>query len=905
VSDLIDKIYNPENVEDKWYKVWNENGYFNPDTQEGNGDNYCIVIPPPNVTGVLHTGHALNTVLHDILVRYNRMNQKKSLWLPGTDHAGIATQNVVEKALLKNENKHKEDLGREKFVETVWDWKEKTGTTILDQLKKMGASTDWTRERFTLDEGLSKAVRTVFVRLYKEGLIEKENYLINWCPRCQTAISDIEVNHVDKASHMWHIKYPIVDPEPDGPQFLVVATTRPETMLGDTAVAFSPDDERYLKLKGKKVLLPLVNREIELIYDSYVDKEFGTGAVKVTPAHDPNDFMMGRRHNLEELNILTSTGIINKNGGVYEGLDRTEARIKIVEDLKEQGFLVKIEDHEHAVGHCYRCETIVEPWLSEQWFVRMKKLAEPAIKAVKEGQVQFVPDKWEKVYFEWMNNIRDWCISRQIWWGHRIPVFYCQDCEHVNVEIEDPTKCAKCGSENLRQDEDVLDTWFSSALWPFSTLGWPDTEAKDLHDFYPNSLLITGFDIIYFWVARMIIMGIKFMGDVPFNKVYITQLIRDEHGKKMSKSLGNIINPLDVIDEYGCDSLRFTLSSLAIQTSDIQLGMKSFEVYRNFINKFWNTARFTLMNLEGFVPSTENIKELELELPDKYILSRLNSAVTDVRKNLDNFSFPAASKSVYEFLWSEFADWYIETAKTRLYSDDEKRKNVVQHVLYFVLKEIVKLKHPFCPFVTEEVWEKLVQGREKNPKHLIITEYPTVEKLISLAGDHGNSEMQFKALAEIITNTRQIRSESNIPPATKIEVFVNTKNTELCTIIEENSEWINFLTKSSAIITGANLEKPEGSAVSSIILDWDVEMDLKKVDLFIPITKYVDLDKERERIEKEIKKAEIELKRTSGKLSSDKFVKRAPADIVEKEREKHRKYEELCKKLKSSLDSLK
>ncbi len=698
--------YEPKDVETKWYEHWEKMGYFHADVND-NKEPFSIVIPPPNVTGNLHMGHALNNTLQDILARWQRMKGKSVLWMPGTDHAGIATQNVVER-LLASEGKSKYDLGREAFEKRVWQWKEHSGGQIQSQLKRLGASLDWQRERFTLDEGLSRAVRKVFVSLYNDGLIYQGYRIINWCPRCETALSDIETDYKELEGNLWHIKYPIKNSN----EFVTVATTRPETMLGDTGVAVNPEDERHKHLIGKTVILPLMNREIPVFADSYVDMEFGSGFVKVTPAHDPNDFEMGKRHDLEEIIIMDEHGIINENGGKYQGLDRYEARKKIVEDLTNLGLLEKVEKHVHSVGHCYRCSTVIEPYLSKQWFVKIKPLAEEAIKVVEDGRIRFVPGNWAKTYFEWMYNIKDWCISRQLWWGHRIPAFYCNDCGEVTVSMEDPKKC-KCGSTNIRQDEDVLDTWFSSALWPFSTMGWPD-ETPELKKYYPTSVLVTGFDIIFFWVARMIMTGVRFMKEIPFRDVYIHALVRDEHGQKMSKSKGNVIDPLIMMERYGTDAFRFTLAAFAAQGRDIILSEKRIEGYRAFCNKIWNATRFILMNLgEDFTPGTYD--KSNLEVFDKWILHTMNETVKAVDSALQQYKFNEAASLIYEFWWNEFCDWYLELVKQRIYSKDPAMKEssaIAKQTLYTVLKTGLKLLHPFMPFITEG-YGALLKYKEK------------------------------------------------------------------------------------------------------------------------------------------------------------------------------------------------
>ncbi|MBU4348788.1 valine--tRNA ligase, partial [bacterium] len=703
IVNEIPSVYDPKNVEEKWYKFWLEKDYFKPKDNHNKENNFSIVIPPPNVTGSLHTGHALVNTLQDILIRWKKMEGYNTLWLPGTDHAGIATQNVVEREIAK-EGKSRYDLGREQFVERVWEWKEKYGNNIVNQLKKLGCSCDWSRLRFTLDEGLSRAVRKVFVQLYKEGLIYRANYVVNWCPRCQTALADIEVESIEEDANLYYINYPIKDSKGE---IITVATTRPETMLGDTAVAVHPDDKRYKKFIGKTAILPLMGREIPIVADSYVDPEFGTGAVKITPAHDLNDFELGKRQKLQVINILNNNGTMNEQAGKFKGFTVLKCREKVLNELRKKGFLNKIEDYKHSIGHCYRCETIIEPYLSKQWFVKMKEIAEPAISAVEEGRIEFTPSRWDKVYYEWMRNIKDWCISRQLWWGHRIPVWYCQDCGEIIVELKDPTICEKCGSRNLMQDPDVLDTWFSSALWPFSTLGWPE-ETEDLKSFYPTSVLVTGFDIIFFWVARMIMMGLKFCGEVPFKQVYINSLIRDAEGKKMSKSSGNVIDPLTVIDEYGADTLRVTLASLTIQGDYICLSEERIKGFRNFTNKIWNVSRFSIMNLKDFDIDKIEKEKLKMSLVDKWIISKLNETIKKSTECLNEYKYGEAVKIIYEFAWNEFCDWYIEFIKPRLYQEEDAiEKRTSQYILWFVLENTLKLLHPFMPFITEEIWQKL------------------------------------------------------------------------------------------------------------------------------------------------------------------------------------------------------
>ncbi len=874
--------FEPKEAEKKWYEIWEKEGYFHADETDGRQP-YSIVIPPPNVTGNLHMGHALNNTLQDILARWKRMEGKSTLWMPGMDHAGIATQNVVER-LLKEEGKTKDDLGREKFEERVWEWKEHSGGQIKGQLKRLGCSLDWDRERFTLDEGLSKAVHKVFKTLYDENLIYQGFRIINWCPRCTTALSDIETEYKDLEGHFWHIKYPVAGSD----EFITIATTRPETMLGDTGIAVNPDDERYTDLVGKKVILPLMNREIPLFADEYVDKEFGTGLVKVTPAHDPNDFDMGKRHGLEEINIMNENGVINENGGPYQGLDRFEARKKIVEDLDQEGLLVKIEKHDHSVGHCYRCQTIIEPYLSKQWFVKIKPLADEAVKAVEDGRIRFVPKNWEKTYFEWMYNIRDWCISRQLWWGHRIPAFYCQDCGHINVELKDPEKCARCGSTNLKQDSDVLDTWFSSGLWPFSTMGWPDN-TETLKKYYPTDVLVTGFDIIFFWVARMIMMGMKFMGDIPFKDVYIHALVRDEQGHKMSKSRGNVVDPLIMMDRYGTDAFRFTLAIFAAQGRDVVFSEKRVEGYRAFINKIWNATKFILMNLgDDFTP--RDITPDELENFDRWILHRLNRAIEGINSSLETYKFNEAGQEIYEFWWHEFCDWYIELTKQRVYAKEESAgssSETAKQVLYHVLKKCLQLMHPFMPFITEEIWDKITGGKEGR---IIISQWPRTSTVFNFPAEAEETET-FK---EIVYKIRNIRGETNIPPDKKANVVFKTTDTGISALIEREAVHIQALARIEEVIINAAYtpEKTDASAV------------MRDVEIYIPLKGLIDIDKEKARLEKEIGKVANDLSRVENKLSNENFIGKAPEEVIEKEKQKKEEFSEILASLKESLAKL-
>jgi valyl-tRNA synthetase len=875
--------YDPKQVEEKWYRVWEQGKYFHAREDDGR-EPYCIVIPPPNVTGNLHMGHALNNTLQDILIRWQRMSGKSALWMPGMDHAGIATQNVVER-LLKEEGKTKDDLGREKFEKRVWEWKEKSGGQIQSQLRRLGCSCDWDRERFTLDEGLSRAVHTVFASLYKEGLIYQGYRIINWCPRCETALSDIETEYQDLEGHLWHIKYPIVGSR----EFIVVATTRPETLLGDTGVAVNPDDERYTSLVGRKVILPLMNREIPVFADHFVDKEFGTGLVKVTPAHDPNDFDMGKRHGLEEINILDKNAFINENGGPYRGLSRFEARERVVKDLEAQGLLVKIEKHLHAVGHCYRCRTVIEPYLSKQWFVKIKPLAETAIKAVEDGRIRFVPKNWEKTYFEWMRNIRDWCISRQLWWGHRIPAFYCDDCGHITVQVDDPTECGKCKSKKIRQDNDVLDTWFSSGLWPFSTLGWPD-KTPALKKYYPTSVLVTAFDIIFFWVARMIMLGLKFMDDVPFRDVYIHALIRDAQGAKMSKSRGNVIDPLVMMDQYGTDALRFTLAMLAAQGRDIILSEKRIEGYRTFCNKIWNATRFILMNLGDDFRERE-IAAGELETFDRWILHRLNETIREVRKGFEEYKFNDSAHAIYTFWWHEFCDWYIELTKQRLYAKEgapAESSAVSKQVLFYVLRKSTQLLHPFMPFITEEIWDRI---RGRGDGLILVSAWPEAREEFDFARESAETAL----FQEIVYRIRNIRGEMNVPPDKKASVVFKTGNRDVVTIIRREDVHIKALAKVDAVTIDPDYA-PAGTDASAV---------MNEVEIFVPLKGLIDFDKERARIDKEIERTRAELAKVYQKLSNENFTSKAPDDVIEREKTKRDEFTELLSKLEQSRTKLK
>ena len=876
VSNEINKTYNPKEVEDRLYQNWVDKGYFTPE-EDSEKEPFTIVIPPPNVTGQLHMGHALDETLQDILIRYKRMAGYNTLWVPGTDHAGIATQIKVEEVLRKEEGKTRYDLGREKFIEKVWDWKKLYGSRIINQLKKLGSSCDWTRERFTMDEGCSKAVKEVFVSLYEKGLIYQGNRIINWCPRCITALSDAEVEYTEQAGHFWHIKYPIKDS--DG--FVEIATTRPETMLGDTAVAVNPEDERYQDLVGKMLILPLVGREIPVIADEYVDKDFGTGCVKITPAHDPNDFEVGQRHNLEIIKVMNDDATINHYGGKYEGLDRYEARKQMIADLEVEGLLVKVKDHAHNVGQCYRCGTTVEPITSDQWFVKMQPLADKALEVVKDGRVQFVPDRFSKIYTNWMENVHDWCISRQLWWGHRIPAFYCDDCGEMVVTKEESAVCPKCGKA-MRQDPDTLDTWFSSALWPFSTLGWPD-DTKDLKTFYPTSVLVTGYDIIFFWVSRMIFSGMEHMNKEPFKHVLIHGLVRDAQGRKMSKSLGNGVDPLEVIEEFGADALRFTLATGNSPGNDMRYSTERVTASRNFANKIWNASRFVQMNLS--IDELKVPEENALSLEDKWILDKYNRLVSEVTDNLEKFELGVAVSKLYDFIWDEFCDWYIELVKPRLYDAENESNQTAQYVLSYVLSNTLKLLHPFMPFITEEIWLSLPHVGES----IVISDWPKADEKRSVPKEAAQMEMVMDALKAV----RNKRAEMNIPPSKKASMFIVTEEKELF-----NNASVFFQKLASAANVTVQNDKAgiEENAVAVIV---------NGAQIFMPMGELVDFEKEIARLEEEKKHLLSEIKRVEGKLSNKGFVDKAPASVVEEERAKGEKYRQMLDKVEESLAGFK
>ncbi len=871
----IAKTYEPGEFENRLYQFWTEAGFFHAD-ETSDKEPFTIVIPPPNVTGQLHMGHALDETLQDILIRYKRMSGYEALWVPGTDHAGIATQIKVEEVLRNEEGKTRYDLGREAFLERVWDWKQKYGDRIISQLKKLGCSCDWDRERFTMDEGCSDAVLEVFVNLYKKGLIYQGNRIINWCPKCTTALSDAEVEYEEQAGHFWYIKYFVKDSD----EYLTIATTRPETLLGDTAVAVHPDDERYTHLVGKTLILPLVGREIPVIADEYVDKEFGTGAVKITPAHDPNDFEVGLRHGLEQIKVLNDDATINANGGKYEGLDRYEARKQMVKDLEDGGYLIKIEDHAHNVGQCYRCGTTVEPITSKQWFVKMKPLAEEAIKIVSEGRTQFVPERFTKTYLNWMENVHDWCISRQLWWGHRIPAYYCDACGETVVSKTHVDTCPKCGAP-MRQDPDVLDTWFSSALWPFSTLGWPK-QTKELEKFFPTSVLVTGYDIIFFWVARMIFSSAEHMGKEPFKHVFIHGLVRDEQGRKMSKSLGNGIDPLEIIEQYGADALRFTLVTGNAPGNDMRFSEKKVQASRNFANKIWNASRFVLMNLEISENKLPDAGDLQLE--DKWILSRFNRIVKEVTENLDKFELGVALAKIYDFIWDDYCDWYIELVKPRLFDKENDTRDTAQYVLTYVLSETMKLLHPFMPFITEEIWQHLPHDGES----IMVSEWPRYDAALDFAQDEKNMSL----IMEAIKSIRNTRSEMNVPPSKKCNVIIVT---QLCDVF---SAGVPFFEKLAGAQSVAIVKDNGGIGEGAVCIV------VEGASIYLPMDELVDKKKEIERLEKEKANLLSEIKRVEGKLSNKGFTDKAPAAVVAAEEEKGKKYSEMLKKVEESLAAL-
>jgi valyl-tRNA synthetase len=873
-KEIIAKGYEPKSVERKWYAYWEKNGLFRAQAPSDKNA-FCIVIPPPNVTGTLHMGHALNNTLQDILCRYKKMKGFNVLWQPGTDHAGIATQNVVERDLAaKGTDRHA--VGRERFIELVWEWRKKYGGLIINQLKRLGCSCDWSRERFTMDEGLSRAVKEVFIRLHEQGLIYRGDYIINWCPRCHTALADLEVEHHETESHFYYIRYAFEN----GDGHLVVATTRPETLLGDTAVAVNPEDDRYRDLSGMHVLLPVLKKPIPLIFDKYVDQAFGTGALKITPAHDPNDFEIGNTHQLERIKVIDEDGKMNELAGPYQGMDRFECREKILADLEEDGLLEKVESYQHAVGHCYRCKTMIEPLLSKQWFVKAGPLAEAASKAVGKGKTRIYPANWEGVYFEWMDNIKDWCVSRQIWWGHRIPAWYCQDCGEVHVAKEAPASCGSCGSKQLYQETDVLDTWFSSALWPFSTLGWPD-ETDELRTFYPTSVLITGFDILFFWVARMMMMGLHFMGDVPFKEVYIHALVRDKMGKKMSKSFGNVIDPLEVMDAFGTDAFRFTLAAMAAQGRDIKLSEERISGYRNFVNKIWNASRLVLMNLQ----SQRHVEETgrTYSLPERWILTKLHQVSNDVAQALEDYRFNDAAGLGYQFLWHEFCDWYLEMAKQGLYGDDEDQRESAIAVSQEALMAALRLLHPFMPFVTEEIWQKFpgTKGSIMNAKFPVAADF--------MMDNDALEEMEL--IKGVVTGIRNIRGEMGIPPGKKVSIVIDVADKKQEEALYRNVTYIQMLAKVEDVSIGSGVPKPEASATALF----------GQIQAHVLLKGLLDFEEERKRLKKEIHKIEKEIQVSERKLSNRGFLEKAPREIVAEVREKAENLSNKFARLKENL----
>lgn len=881
----INKIYEPNKIEKKWYQEWTDKGYFTPEIDESKKP-FTVLIPPPNVTGILHMGHVLNNTIQDVLIRYKRMTGIPTLWLPGTDHAGIATQNVVEKNLHK-EGTNRHEIGRQALVERIWEFKHEKGGRIIEQLKKLGCSCDWSKERFTMDEGLSDAVKEVFIHLFNKGLIYRGKRIINWCPRCVTALANDEVEHNDEAGKLWHIKYPYADAS----GYIEIATTRPETMLGDVAVAVNPKDERYKDLIGKELSLPYTGRSIPLIADDYVDKDFGSGCVKITPAHDPNDFEVGQRHNLAQILVIDEHGIMNENAGTeFAGLDRYECRNKLIKMLENDGLLIKTQDHNHAVGHCYRCDTVIEPYLSDQWFVSMEKLAQPAIEVVRNGQVKFQPERWTKVYMHWMENVRDWCISRQIWWGHRIPAFYCDDCGEIMVTKEAVSECSKCHSKNIRQEEDVLDTWFSSWLWPFSTLGWPE-KTKELDYFLPTDVLVTGHEIIYLWVARMIMASLEFEQKIPFHTVFLHGIVRDEIGRKMSKSLGNSPDPINIIDEVGADALRFSMIFNTPKGQDSYYSDSLLETGRNFANKIWNAFRYIMMNVEK-IEGLPKVQDLKLELADKWIYSRLNQVIKEVTENYENLRQNDSAQTLMQFIWNDFCSWYIELSKDRIYDENDKDGQLTaKYVLLDVLQQSMRLLHPLMPFITEEVWNTVKVYFPMDESALIVAKFPQTNE--SLVDFSINDNMSF--VQETITAIRNLRKQVNLSPALEIEITINVAEKQQEDLFNEYQNYFAKLAKVNKMNININGEKVKG-AIAGVV---------RNIEIYLPLSGLVDLEKEQAKLEKQITKLEKELSGIERKLANEKFIQNAKPEVVEKEKEKYNEVKSKLDTVKELYESLK
>ncbi|NBG89494.1 valine--tRNA ligase [Isachenkonia alkalipeptolytica] len=880
MSEKLAKTYDPKAFEEKIYQHWMDKDYFKADA---NSDKpaYSIVLPPPNITGQLHIGHALDHTLQDILIRWKRMQGYETLWQPGTDHASISTEVKVVEKLKKEEGLTKKDVGREGFLNRAWSWRDEYGRKIVSQMKKLGNSCDWSRERFTMDDGLNDAVTEVFIRLYEKGLIYKGNRIINWCPSCRTSLSDAEVDHHDKKGNFWYVKYPVKDSD----EFVIIATTRPETMLGDTAIAVHPEDERYQHLIGKVAILPLLNREIPIIADEYVDQEMGTGALKITPSHDPNDFEIGLRHDLEQIMVLDEEAKVNERGEQYQGLDRYAARKVIVKDLEAEKLVSKIKEHDHSVGQCSRCSTVVEPITSEQWFVKMETLAKPAMEVVNNKEIQFVPDRFSKTYLSWLENIRDWCISRQLWWGHRIPAYYCTKCDEIMVSKKAPTQCAKCESKDIVQDEDVLDTWFSSALWPFSTLGWPE-ETMELNKFYPTDVLVTGYDIIFFWVVRMAFSGLEFMDEIPFKHVLVHGLVRDAEGRKMSKSLGNGIDPIEAIEEFGADALRFTLITGNTPGNDMRFHLERLESSRNFANKLWNATRFVLMNSEDSPVNFNDVKN-HLNTTDYWIISRFNQVTRDVTENMDRFELGIALQKIYDFVWNEYCDWYIEFSKTRLYGEEPKEKRAAQYTLNHILENILKILHPYMPFITEEIWQNI----KEDYSSVIVAPWPEYNEKAHFPKEEGEVAL----VMEIIKNLRNIRSDMNVAPSRKAKLMIHTEDKSKKEIANRHLSYFKSLAGVSEMEILKDPDSVPKDAVSAVV---------EGIDLFIPLEDLLDIEKELKRLGEEKKKYQKEVKRAEGKLQNQGFIKKAPESLVEEEKEKVEKYRKMLKTIEDRLNQL-